>query len=234
MPATCVRTRTSSRAQAEAVCRHYLSNGAAQAATGWSATSATRRAARCSSGSASRRQGAGRQMDRRRDRRAWRPARRHPRELAASSTSTTSPTRHGAFSACRVPSSDSRRSPTRPLRRPDRPKPRGGSSPCRSRLRARSWRRICANAALRLCTEPAACASIRAATIGRTTHLPTETWPAMIAAVTDLDGRITGAHRTWLDPDGLTGSRQGADRHAATGDGRSPRQRGPLRRRATT
>ena len=31
---------------------------------------------------------------------------------------------------------------------------------------------------------------------------PTETWPAMIAAVTDLDGRITGAHRTWLDPSG--------------------------------
>jgi len=29
---------------------------------------------------------------------------------------------------------------------------------------------------------------------------PTETWPAMIAAVTDLDGQITGAHRTWLDP----------------------------------
>jgi hypothetical protein len=26
-----------------------------------------------------------------------------------------------------------------------------------------------------------------------------ETWPAMIAAVTDLDGKITGAHRTWLD-----------------------------------
>jgi hypothetical protein len=31
-------------------------------------------------------------------------------------------------------------------------------------------------------------------------HSPTETWPAMIAAVTDLAGRITGAHRTWLDP----------------------------------
>ncbi|WP_428674784.1 DUF7146 domain-containing protein [Reyranella sp.] len=31
-------------------------------------------------------------------------------------------------------------------------------------------------------------------------HSPTETWPAMIAAVTDLNGRITGAHRTWLDP----------------------------------
>jgi hypothetical protein len=31
---------------------------------------------------------------------------------------------------------------------------------------------------------------------------PTETWPAMIAAVTDLQGRITGAHRTWLEPCG--------------------------------
>lgn len=31
-------------------------------------------------------------------------------------------------------------------------------------------------------------------------HSPTETWPAMIAAVTDRAGKITGAHRTWLDP----------------------------------
>jgi hypothetical protein len=31
---------------------------------------------------------------------------------------------------------------------------------------------------------------------------PTETWPAMIAAVTDLAGQITGAHRTWLDGSG--------------------------------
>ncbi|MCO5081116.1 MAG: toprim domain-containing protein [Rhizobiaceae bacterium] len=31
---------------------------------------------------------------------------------------------------------------------------------------------------------------------------PTETWPALIAAVTDLSGQITGAHRTWLAPDG--------------------------------
>jgi hypothetical protein len=31
---------------------------------------------------------------------------------------------------------------------------------------------------------------------------PTQTWPAMIAAVTDLGGMITGAHRTWLDPSG--------------------------------
>ena len=33
-------------------------------------------------------------------------------------------------------------------------------------------------------------------------HSPTESWPAMIASVTDLDGRITGAHRTWLALDG--------------------------------
>ena len=33
-------------------------------------------------------------------------------------------------------------------------------------------------------------------------HGPTEMWPAMIAAVTDLNDKITGAHRTWLAPDG--------------------------------
>jgi hypothetical protein len=38
---------------------------------------------------------------------------------------------------------------------------------------------------------------------------PTQTWPAMIAAVTDLDGRITGAHRTWLDPHGFDPVRLG-------------------------
>lgn len=31
-------------------------------------------------------------------------------------------------------------------------------------------------------------------------HSQTETWPAMIAAVTDVDDKTTGAHRTWLDP----------------------------------
>ncbi len=34
-------------------------------------------------------------------------------------------------------------------------------------------------------------------------HSPTETWPAMIASVTDLGGHQTGAHRTWLAHDGL-------------------------------
>jgi Toprim domain len=40
-------------------------------------------------------------------------------------------------------------------------------------------------------------------------HAPTETWPAMIARVTNFDGRITGAHRTWLDPEGFDPVRLG-------------------------
>ena len=39
------------------------------------------------------------------------------------------------------------------------------SSPCRSRSPGLSWKRICAIAALRLCTKPERCASTRAATI---------------------------------------------------------------------
>ena len=34
-------------------------------------------------------------------------------------------------------------------------------------------------------------------------HARTEIWPAMIAAVTDLSGDLTGVQRTWLDPSGL-------------------------------
>jgi Toprim domain len=40
-------------------------------------------------------------------------------------------------------------------------------------------------------------------------HGPTETWPALIAAVTDLGDRITGVHRTWLNPDGFDSLRFG-------------------------
>ena len=43
---------------------------------------------------------------------------------------------------------------------------------------------------------------------------PTETWPALIAAVTDLDGQITGVHRTYLAPDGRGPS--------GTGKGKGP------------
>jgi hypothetical protein len=38
---------------------------------------------------------------------------------------------------------------------------------------------------------------------------PPEIWPAMIACVTDLDGVITGVHRTWLDPGGFDPNRLG-------------------------
>src|SRR6266478_1393275 len=38
---------------------------------------------------------------------------------------------------------------------------------------------------------------------------PPEIWPAMIACVTDLDGMITGVHRTWLDPEGFDRIRLG-------------------------
>jgi hypothetical protein len=31
-------------------------------------------------------------------------------------------------------------------------------------------------------------------------HMPLQSWPALIAAITDLDGTITGILRTWLDP----------------------------------
>lgn len=31
---------------------------------------------------------------------------------------------------------------------------------------------------------------------------PTETWPALIARITDLEGKLTGVHRTWLARDG--------------------------------
>lgn len=35
-------------------------------------------------------------------------------------------------------------------------------------------------------------------------NAPTEVWPAMLAVVTDLGGKLTGLHRTWLDPTGFS------------------------------
>ncbi|GAB5377750.1 MAG: hypothetical protein AcusKO_42120 [Acuticoccus sp.] len=43
---------------------------------------------------------------------------------------------------------------------------------------------------------------------------PAELRPAMIAAVTDLGGRITGVHRTWLAPDGSSKAPIGTPRRA--------------------
>ena len=39
-------------------------------------------------------------------------------------------------------------------------------------------------------------------------------WPAIIAAITDLDGNMTGAHRTWLDPSGRTKAQVATPRRA--------------------
>ena len=62
-------------------------------------------------------------------------------------------------------------------------------------------------------------------------HLPKETWPAMIACVTDLDGRITGVHRTWLDPDGFDRSGSARLRSTRRGEPGGPAwQRCSLRR----
>jgi Toprim domain len=43
---------------------------------------------------------------------------------------------------------------------------------------------------------------------------PTEVWPALIAAVTDRGGKITGVHRTWLDPSGNDKAPLGTPRRA--------------------
>ena len=44
------------------------------------------------------------------------------------------------------------------------------------------------------------CAITRRSTIAKPKMLRSKVWPALLAAVTDLDGNITGIQRTWLDP----------------------------------
>ena len=80
--------------------------------------------------------------------------------------------------------------------------PHAVCSPCRSRSRARWPKPIFATAPSPSCPGPRACDFIRAATIGATRRRATEIWPAMIAGVTDLSGDLTGVQRTWLDPSG--------------------------------
>ena len=63
----------------------------------------------------------------------------------------------------------------------------------------------------------------------------TLTLPALIAAVTDGEGRITGVHRTYLAPDGSGKARvaKSAPRHGgAARQRRAPRLRCPVRHRA--
>lgn len=45
-------------------------------------------------------------------------------------------------------------------------------------------------------------------------HAPKTSWPAMVASVTDLSGKLTGVHRTWLDPGGFNDATLGKARVA--------------------
>lgn len=64
-------------------------------------------------------------------------------------------------------------------------------------------KRICGNAALRFLHGTGNLRFHPRCYYRPDEHSPTETWLAMIAAVTDLSGAITGAHRTWLARDGF-------------------------------
>lgn len=64
-------------------------------------------------------------------------------------------------------------------------------------------KRICGNAALRFLHGTGNLRLHSRCYYRQDEHSPTETWLAMIAAVTDLSGAIAGAHRTWLARDGF-------------------------------
>ena len=58
---------------------------------------------------------------------------------------------------------------------------------------------ICARAASPRRSTICRCASIPGSGIGATAIPAASSWPGLLAAVTDVHGRITGVHRTWLD-----------------------------------
>ena len=80
--------------------------------------------------------------------------------------------------------------------------PPSGCLRWRNRFPARSRKRICAIAVSRRCTNTAALRFHPRCYYRPDIDEATEIWPALIAAVADLAGNITGAHRTWLDPTG--------------------------------
>ena len=159
-----------------------------------------------------------RQMDRRRDRRAWRPARRDPRSCGLVDF------RDVADEARRflaMPRSEPN-PPTKPHRPrpPVRPKPRDASSPCRSRSRH-------ARGDIFARTRHYRFARNRQPAIPSALLLS----PRRACADRDLAGDDRRRHRPRRHPHRRAPHlarpgrrRQGAGRHAAAGHGRSPRQ----------
>ena len=190
---------------AEAVCRHYLSNGRRQGRY-WTVGDVRNTPGRSMfvrlSGPDSG-PGAAGSLDRCRLGRTWRSARRDPRELRAHRLSRR---RRGGAALSEPAAAEPRHSPS--ARSHTRPRRIAGSGAAAVRHVAAdppdARRDLPAHSRHQgLSTMPVLCGSIRAAAIARTTVRRLESRPAMIAAVTDLDGKITGAHRTWLAPDGF-------------------------------
>jgi hypothetical protein len=96
-----------------------------------------------------------------------------------------------------LPRSDA---PKRPV--PGLPDPRAGSSPPRKRSLAVLPRPICADAASPLLPISRRCAFTPTCFYREHDPAPRQHWPALIAALTDLDGRLTAVQRTCLARDG--------------------------------
>jgi hypothetical protein len=196
--------------EAEAVCRHYLSQRPSRGRY-WlvgDVRNTPGRSMFVRLSGPNHRQGRRRQMDRRRHRRTWRSSRRHPRKRPRS----TSRCRRRGPALPQPAASDRAITHGRPVRPapPDRRSRTAALRHVQARLKAHSWKRICASRhygfarnrmALRFHPRcyyrPDEHARPRPGRHDRRRHRPRR--------------RITGAHRTWLDP--------------ASGDGGSARRR---------
>ena len=171
--ATSSNWRTVFARDAEAVCRHYLSNGRREGRY-WLVgdvrnTPGRSLFVRLKGQARSLAKVRARKMDRRRHGRTWRSPRRHQGSAAAFvNFHDVAGMKHDASSACRDWSQSERRRIDRRQCQPDRRNRRGGSSLSRSPLRSQSRKRICVIAALQICPEPEASAFTPAATIGQT------------------------------------------------------------------
>ena len=141
----------------------------------------------------------GRQMDRCRDRRAWRSARSDRAATAICPALARPWTRRAPFSPCRAP-------PPAPMlshaasARAARPKPPAVCFTAGRPFPAPRPRPICAPAASPRRLDWPALRYHPSVYYRESDDAPLEVWPALLAAVTDLDGTITGIQRTWLDP----------------------------------